>query len=125
MSSSRVEVSFSAASMPSLECCSAVTLMSKHHFFSRGRRQASKLCSRLMMSTPRLDLLADAIAIARANVENGVALPGIDAGDDYNDFAFALPANASYLARKRPFADQKWAMPPRFGRQNNEQRKTP
>ena len=54
-----------------------------------------------------LDLLADAIAIARANVENGVALPGIDAGDDYNDFAFALPANASYLARKRPFADQK------------------
>ncbi|MBZ0262659.1 MAG: PD-(D/E)XK nuclease family protein [Hyphomicrobiales bacterium] len=48
-----------------------------------------------------LDLLADAIAIARANVEKGLALPGIDAADKYNDFAFALPANASYLARKR------------------------
>ena len=53
-----------------------------------------------------LDLLVGAIAIARTNVENGLALPGIDAGDDYNDFAFALPANASYLPRKRPFADQ-------------------
>jgi ATP-dependent helicase/DNAse subunit B len=50
-------------------------------------------------------LLADAIAIARTNVENGLALPGIDAGDGYNDFAFALPANAGYLRRKRPFAD--------------------
>ena len=53
-----------------------------------------------------LDLLAGAIAIARTNVENGLALPGIDAADDYNDFAFALPANASYLPRKRPLADQ-------------------
>ena len=54
-----------------------------------------------------LDLLADAIAIARTNVEKGVALPGIDAGDKHNDLAFALPANANYLPRKRPFADQK------------------
>jgi len=53
-----------------------------------------------------LDLLAGAIAIARTNVENGLALPGTDAADSYNDFAFALPANASYLARKRPFVDQ-------------------
>ena len=53
-----------------------------------------------------LDLLAGAIAIARTNVENGLALPGIDAGDDYNDFAFALPANAGYLARKCPFVEQ-------------------
>jgi hypothetical protein len=53
-----------------------------------------------------LDLLAGAIATARTNVENGLALPGIDAADDYNDLAFALPANASYLPRKRPFADQ-------------------
>ena len=54
-----------------------------------------------------LDLLADAIAIARTNIENGLALPGVDAGDDYNDFAFALPATATYLARKCPLAEQK------------------
>ena len=53
-----------------------------------------------------LDLLSGAIAIARTNVENGLALPGPDAEDNYNDYAFALPANASYLARKRPLADQ-------------------
>jgi hypothetical protein len=53
-----------------------------------------------------LDLLVAAISIARMNVENGLALPGIDAGDDYNDFALALPANPGYLRRKRPFADQ-------------------
>ena len=54
-----------------------------------------------------LDLLADAIAIARTNIENGLALPGVDAGDDYNDFAFALPATATYLAQKCPLAEQK------------------
>jgi hypothetical protein len=54
-----------------------------------------------------LDLLAGAIAIARTNVENGLALPGIDAGDGYDGFAFALPANASYLPRKSPFADRR------------------
>jgi hypothetical protein len=53
-----------------------------------------------------LNLLADAITVARTNVENGWTLPGIDAESDYNDFAFALPANASYLARKRPLVDQ-------------------
>jgi len=53
-----------------------------------------------------LDRLADAIAIARTNVENGLALPGPDAEGNYNDYAFALPAKASYLARKRPIADQ-------------------
>lgn len=52
-----------------------------------------------------LELLAAAIAVARLNVENGLALPGIDAAEAYNDFAFALPANAGYLPRKRPFAD--------------------
>ena len=44
---------------------------------------------------------------ARKNVEGGLALPGIDAADDYNDYAFALPANATYLSKKRPFADQR------------------
>jgi hypothetical protein len=53
-----------------------------------------------------LNLLADAVMIARANFEKGLALPGIDAGDARNDFAFVLPANATYLARKRPFADR-------------------
>ena len=53
-----------------------------------------------------LELLATAIATARTSLEKGVALPGIDAGEDHNDFAFALPANENYLSRKRPLADQ-------------------
>jgi hypothetical protein len=52
-----------------------------------------------------LDVLAKAIAIARTNLENGLALPGKDAESDYNDFAFAFPANAGYLVRKRVYAD--------------------
>jgi hypothetical protein len=54
-----------------------------------------------------LDLLAGAIAIARTNIENGLALPGIDAGNTYNDFAFALPATVTYLNRKLPLAEQR------------------
>ena len=46
--------------------------------------------------------LAKAIAESRAALEAGNALPGIDAGDDYNDFAFAFPAAAGYLGRKTP-----------------------
>lgn len=53
-----------------------------------------------------LDTLAKAIACARAGIEKGLALPGIDAGDSFNDYSFALPANPSYLARKRPAADK-------------------
>ncbi|WP_245286563.1 PD-(D/E)XK nuclease family protein [Bradyrhizobium sp. ARR65] len=53
-----------------------------------------------------LDKLASAIACARGNIEKGLALPGIDGGDKFNDYAFALPANPSYLARKRPLADK-------------------
>jgi hypothetical protein len=34
----------------------------------------------------------------------GVAPPGEDAAGDYNDHAFALPANAGYLQRKLPLA---------------------
>jgi hypothetical protein len=54
-----------------------------------------------------LDQLAGAITTARTNFEKGLALPGTDAGDDYNDCAFALPANANagYLPRKRPSAE--------------------
>lgn len=52
--------------------------------------------------------LADAIALARRNIEAGLALPGI-AADVYNDFAFALPANAGYgyLPRKMALASEK------------------
>ena len=47
--------------------------------------------------------LARFIRLARINLEDGLALPGIDAGGKYNDLVFALPANAkaSYLARKQ------------------------
>jgi hypothetical protein len=44
--------------------------------------------------------LATALCIARANIANGIALPGIDAADQYNDFAFALPTSPTYLDRK-------------------------
>lgn len=54
-----------------------------------------------------LDTLATAIACARASLEKGLALPGIDADDSFNDYSFALPANPSYLARKRPIADKR------------------
>jgi len=52
--------------------------------------------------TETLDNLAQALAIARTNLDSGLALPGIDAANQFNDFAFALPANAngSYLVRK-------------------------
>lgn len=53
-----------------------------------------------------LDTLAAAISCSRSNIEKGLALPGIDAGDGFNDYAFALPANPSYLTRKRPIADK-------------------
>lgn len=48
-----------------------------------------------------LERLASAVAIARAGLLAGAALPGIGASQ-YNDLAFALPANAQhgYLARK-------------------------
>ena len=54
-----------------------------------------------------LDILANALVLARTNLEGGLALPGKDASDEYNDFAFALPANPGYLPRKRPLADQR------------------
>ena len=44
--------------------------------------------------------LADALRIARESMTAGIAVPGEDA-DQYNDFAFALPASPSYLDRKR------------------------
>ena len=54
-----------------------------------------------------LTLLATAIGLARANIEAGLALPGIDAADAYNDFLFVLPAGATYLPRKSALAAEK------------------
>ena len=54
-----------------------------------------------------LEQLADAIALARRNIEAGLALPGIDANSDYNDLAFALPASPGYLPRKMALAEEK------------------
>jgi RecB family exonuclease len=54
-----------------------------------------------------LKQLATAIGLARTNSESGLALPGIDAASGYNDLAFALPATASYLARKMPLAENR------------------
>ena len=51
--------------------------------------------------------LTSAIALARQNIEAGLALPGIDAADDYNDLAFALPGPASYLPRKMALAKER------------------
>jgi hypothetical protein len=47
-----------------------------------------------------LTKVAGAIALSRDALLAGTAVPGIDAKDTYNEFAFALPANAGYLPRK-------------------------
>jgi hypothetical protein len=46
---------------------------------------------------------------ARASLAGGAALPGPDTGGDYDDLAFALPANASatYCKRKMPAATER------------------
>lgn len=46
---------------------------------------------------------------ARASLASGAALPGPDTGSDYDDLAFALPANASatYCKRKMPAATER------------------
>ena len=46
---------------------------------------------------------------ARTSLAGGAALPGPDTGGDYDDLAFALPANASatYCARKLPAATER------------------
>lgn len=45
-----------------------------------------------------------AAVASRTALLAGVAPPGEDAASDYNDHAFALPANAGYLPRKLPVA---------------------
>jgi hypothetical protein len=65
-----------------------------------------------------LALLATALGIARRNMIGGIVAPGTDAGHQWNDFAFALPASPSYLDGKLEPARQRlgeganvWAEP--------------
>lgn len=46
---------------------------------------------------------------ARSSLAGGAALPGVDTGGNYDDLAFALPANASatYCKRKMPAATER------------------
>lgn len=58
----------------------------------------------LVESETALTALQRYLGFARTSLAAGRALPGTSAGDDHDDFAFALPANAagSYCKRKRP-----------------------
>lgn len=49
------------------------------------------------------------LRLARSSLAGGAALPGPDTGGDYDDLAFALPANASatYCKRKMPAATER------------------
>jgi RecB family exonuclease len=51
-----------------------------------------------------LDEVTGYLAVARASLTSGAALPGPDTGGAYDDLAFALPANAgaTYCRRKSP-----------------------
>lgn len=53
--------------------------------------------------------ITDYLRAARASLAGGAALPGPDTGGDYDDLAFALPANASatYCKRKMPAATER------------------
>jgi hypothetical protein len=54
-----------------------------------------------------LATLAAGIRIARNSLEQGLALPGTDVADRFNDFKLALPASPSYLNLKKPLAEEK------------------
>ncbi|WP_192247473.1 PD-(D/E)XK nuclease family protein [Mesorhizobium caraganae] len=53
--------------------------------------------------------ITDYLRAARSSFAGGAALPGPDTGGDYDDLAFALPANASatYCKRKMPAATER------------------
>jgi len=49
-----------------------------------------------------LAILIEALLAAKASLLDGAALPGVDAGNDYDDLRFALPASpGSFLDRKQ------------------------
>jgi hypothetical protein len=66
---------------------------------------------RALFPLPEIDTvlaqLATALGIARKNMMRGIVAPGIDTGDQFNDFAFALPASPSYLDRKAEAARER------------------
>ena len=76
------------------DACSTTTSKSTPRFSIRWRTDGDQALFPLQDVDATLEQLADAIALARLNIEAGLALPGIDAENVYNDFAFALPANA-------------------------------
>lgn len=53
--------------------------------------------------------ITDYLRAAQASLVSSAALPGPDSGGDYDDLAFALPANASatYCKRKMPAAAER------------------
>lgn len=63
-----------------------------------------KLTLRLDAPTDTLALLQQHLTDARNNLTSGGTVPGIAAGEGFDDLAFALPANAanSYCKRKMP-----------------------
>jgi hypothetical protein len=50
-----------------------------------------------------LEEITGYLRAARTSLSGGAALPGPDTGGDYDDLAFALPANASAIYCKRKF----------------------
>ena len=64
---------------------------------------------RLMHPDETLAALTTHLGDARASLLSGAAVIGPDAGGDYDDLAFALPANAKsgYAARKLPAATER------------------
>ena len=56
-----------------------------------------------------LEEITGYLRAARSSLAGGAALPGPDTGGDYDDLAFALPANASatYCKRKMPAAAER------------------
>ena len=67
------------------------------------------LTGRLLEGLPAEAVLTEItgyLRAARTSLAGGAALPGPDTGGDYDDLAFALPANAgaTYCKRKMPAA---------------------
>ena len=48
--------------------------------------------------------LITALTAARGNIINGILALGLDAGEWFNEFRFALPSSPSYLDRKKDAA---------------------
>src|SRR3546814_16739182 len=62
--------------------------------------------------------ITDYLHAARSAFASGAALPGPDTGGDFDDLAFALPANASatYCKRKLPAATERLGQVAQIGR---------